>query len=121
MSDIDIDKLNKKRQAIEAEKQKIADRARERAEKEHADRLAAEGDQLDWELNQLKEAEKAQEAARKEAAQVGSASDVPADEVKRLVAAARAKAAGGTPPKPKATSSGSGGTPTTAAPKNEEK
>lgn len=118
MSDIDIDKLNKKREAIEREKQKIADRARERAEKEHAARLEAEGSALDWELEQLKEAERAQEAARKEAARGVAATEVSSDEVRRLVEAARAKAAGGTPPKPKATSSGS--TPTTAAPKNQE-
>ena len=114
-----IEDLNKKRAEIERKKREIADRAAERAAKEHEARLAAEGEALDWELEQVKQAEKMQTEARKAEAKGASASTgVSDDEVKRLVAAAKTKAAGGTPTRPK--TNGSGGTPTTAA-KSEEK
>ena len=114
-----IEDLNKKRAEIERKKREIADRAAERAAKEHEARLAAEGEALDWELEQVKQAEKMQAEARKAEAKGTSASTgVSDDEVKRLVAAAKTKAAGGTPARPK--TNGSGGTPTTAA-KSEEK
>ena len=62
--------------------------------------------------------ERAEAEARKAEAK-GTADDgISDDEIKRLVAAAKAKAAGGTPTRPK--TNGSGGTPTAAA-KSEEK
>lgn len=113
-----IEDLNKKRAEIERKKREIADRAADRAAKEHEARLAAEGEALDWELEQVKQAEKMQSEARRTEAK-GTANDGTSDdEIKRLVAAAKAKAAGGTPVRPK--TNGSGGTPTTAA-KSEEK
>lgn len=112
-----IEDLNKKRAEIEKKKQQIADRAAERAAQEHEARLQSEAEALDWELDQIKNAEKMQSEARK--AESRSKSGPSSDEVKRLLEAAKAKAAGGTPPKPKATTP-SGGTPTTAQ-KSEEK
>lgn len=114
-----IEDLNKKRAEIERKRREIADRAADRAAKEHEARLEAEGAALDWELEQVKQSEKMQsEARRAEAKDATATGDVSDDEVKRLVAAAKTKAAGGTPTRPK--TNGSGGTPTTAA-KSEEK
>lgn len=112
-----IENLEKKREAIEREKRKIAERAAKRAAEEHEARLEAEGEALDWELEQVKAAEKSQEEARKQQRNA-SGTKTTDEDVKRLLEAAKAKARGGTPVKPKATANG--GTPTTAQ-KSEEK
>ena len=113
-----IAEINKKREAIEREKRKIAEKAAERATKEHEARLEAEADSLDWELEQVKASAKAQEEAIKRGDGTALKAAPSSDEIKRLVEAARAKAAGGTPPKAKVAPSGS--TPATAAVKNDK-
>lgn len=106
-----IAEVNKKREAIDREKRKIAERAADRAAKEHEARLESEANALDWELEQVKQAAKMQEEAAKRGDGRVASSTPDSDEVKRLVAAARARAAGGEPRKAKVAPSG--GTPAT--------